>query len=174
MNCIQKVDKLSFPFTPPDPFLFLVYHKDDFPSSEEGIDKRLANGMHFGPNAQYRMYHGSDVSGFPSHPHRGFETLTATIDGFVDHTDSEGNGGRYGMGDNQWMTAGKGIVHGEMFPLVNEKERNHCRFFQIWLNLPSKNKMVDPHFVMHWKENVPKWISNKAEVTVWADGSNLL
>lgn len=94
------------------------------------------------------MYHGDRIPGFPQHPHRGFETLTATIDGIIDHSDSEGNAGRYGKGDLQWMTAGRGIVHGEMFPLVNADRPNHTKFFQIWLNLPAKDKMVPPAFVM--------------------------
>ena len=53
------------------------------------------------------------------------------------------------------MTAGKGIVHGENFPLVNKDKPNHTRFFQLWLNLPKKSKMVDPCFVMHWAETIP-------------------
>ena len=174
-NCIQKVDKLSFPFTPPDPFLFLVYHKDEYPAGNGKMEApRRGNGMDFDPSAEYRMYHGEKVPGFPSHPHRGFETLTATIDGLIDHSDSLGNAGRYGFGDNQWMTAGKGICHSEMFPLLNTDKPNPCRFFQIWLNLPAKSKMVDPFFVMHWKEDVPLYKSDTAEVTVFADGSNLL
>ena len=76
--------------------------------------------------------------------------ITATMDGIIDHTDSVGNAGRYGLGDLQWMTAGKGIVHGEMFPLVNNDRPNHLRLFQIWLNLPSARKMTEPAFVMHW------------------------
>ena len=74
--------------------------------------------------------------------------MTATITGTIDHSDSMGNAGRYGSGDLQWMTAGRGIVHGEMFPLVNRDTPNPTRFFQIWLNLPAKSKMVDPAFVM--------------------------
>lgn len=168
-NCIQSVDKLSFPFTPPSPFLFLVYHKDAYPAGNgKNEAPRTGNGADFNPTADYRMYHGSKIPGFPQHPHRGFETLTATIDGFVDHTDSEGNGGRYGGGDNQWMTAGKGICHAEMFPLIKSDEGNPTRFFQIWLNLPAKSKMVEPFFTMHWKENIPKWKNEEAEVTVWA------
>jgi redox-sensitive bicupin YhaK (pirin superfamily) len=120
---------------------------------------RKGNGQDFDPNIPWRMYHGDKFPGFPQHPHRGFETLTATIDGLIDHTDSEGNAGRYGNGDHQWMTAGKGIVHGENFPLIYEEKPNHTRFFQIWLNLPSKDKMVDPDFVMHWAEDIKKIVS---------------
>ena len=101
------------------------------------------NGSDFNPHAPYRMYHGDNVPGFPQHPHRGFETVTATMAGLIDHADSVGNAGRYGEGDVQWMTAGSGIVHGEMFPLVHSHKSNHLRLFQIWLNLPQKSKFVE-------------------------------
>lgn len=78
----------------------------------------------------------------------GFETITATMEGLIDHSDSLGNGGRYGKGDLQWMTAGGGVVHSEMFPLINQDKPNPFRFFQIWLNLPSRSKMVPPDFAM--------------------------
>lgn len=115
------------------------------------------------------MYHGDKIPGFPQHPHRGFETITATVEGLIDHADSVGNAGRYGEGDVQWMTAGKGVVHGEMFPLVHRDRPNHTKFFQIWLNLPKKNKFVDPSFAMFWANEVPKYTSadGKASVTVW-------
>ena len=111
---------------------------------------------------------------FLQHPHRGFETITATITGIIDHSDSLKNGGRYGHGDLQWMTAGKGIVHGEMFPLINDTTDNPCRFFQIWLNLPKKHKMVEPAFVMHWSENIPTLTTdnNSAKVKLWAGEFN--
>ena len=70
------------------------------------------------------------------------------MSGTIDHTDSMGNAGRYGDGDLQWMTARKGIVHGENFPLIKRDAPNTLRLFQIWLNLPAKSKMVDPAFVM--------------------------
>lgn len=128
------------------------------------------DGHDFDPSAPYRMYHGDKVPGFPQHPHRGFETITATIQGVVDHADSAGNAGRYGEGDLQWMTAGKGIVHGEMFPLVNRDKPNSTQFFQIWLNLPKAKKMVDPSFAMFWAPDVPEWKSSDglSSVTVWA------
>lgn len=73
----------------------------------------------------------------------------------VDHSDSMGAAGRYGHGDTQWMTAGKGVQHAEMFPLINQTKDNPLELFQIWLNLPKANKFVDPHFEMLWAENIP-------------------
>ena len=90
------------------------------------------------------------------------------MDGIIDHTDSIGDAGRYGKGDLQWMTAGSGIQHAEMFPLVNAYEENPLRFFQIWLNLPSWKKMSEPDFVMHWKDDVKKIRKGKEyEIVVW-------
>jgi len=131
---------------------------------------RRGNGADFNPTAKYRMYHGDRIPGFPQHPHRGFETITATIEGIIDHTDSLKNAGRYGHGDLQWMTAGKGIVHGEMFPLVHKDKPNPLRFFQIWINLPKKNKMVPADYIMHWAEEIRKLDSEdkKTKITVWA------
>jgi hypothetical protein len=110
---------------------------------------------------------------FPQHPHRGFETITATIDGIIDHADSVGNAGRYGMGDLQWMTAGSGVVHSETFPLIHQHKDNPTSFFQIWLNLPARSKMTDPSFAMFWAPDVPKYTSpdGKASVTLFA-GNN--
>jgi redox-sensitive bicupin YhaK (pirin superfamily) len=99
-------------------------------------------------------YAPGEPKGTPWHPHRGFETVTYIIDGIFDHRDSNGGGGTITNGDTQWMTAGAGIVHGEMFPLLNSDKPNPLRFFQIWLNLPPEKKMADPDFVMHWAEEV--------------------
>jgi redox-sensitive bicupin YhaK (pirin superfamily) len=119
------------------------------------------------------MYHGEVVPGFPQHPHRGFETITLARDGYIDHSDSLGSTARFGHGDVQWMTAGKGIVHSEMFPLVNRDAENHCELFQIWLNLPASDKMVEPHFTMLWSETIPRHelldeAGRKTEITVVA------
>jgi len=64
------------------------------------------------------------------------------------------------------MTAGKGIQHSEMFPLVNDNAPNPTKFFQIWLNLPAKDKMVEPCFVMHWGEEIPKVTSEDGKTTI--------
>jgi len=169
---IKGVEALGTPpFPTLDPWLFCVYHKDAYPPGDDKMQApALGNGADFDHAKPWRMYHGERVPGFPQHPHRGFETLTATIDGLIDHTDSLGNAGRYGYGDNQWMTAGKGVVHGENFPLVDAAGDNPTKFFQLWLNLPARNKMADPTFVMHWGPDVPKVTSEdgKTRVTVFA------
>ena len=79
INCI---DSLTFPFKTPDPFLFCVYHKDHYPAGNINMEApRKGNGADFDSSVPYRMYHGDTIPGFPQHPHRGFETITATLTG---------------------------------------------------------------------------------------------
>jgi redox-sensitive bicupin YhaK (pirin superfamily) len=101
------------------------------------------------------MYHGDVVPGFPGHPHRGFETVTLVRTGLIDHSDSLGAAARFGRGDCQWLTAGGGIVHSEMFPLLDRGGPNPVELFQIWLNLPREDKMAPPHFSMLWGRDIP-------------------
>ena len=82
------------------------------------------------------------LPGFPWHPHRGMETVTYMLDGLVEHEDSLGNRGVIGSGDVQWMTSGSGIIHQEM-PRARE---NRMGGFQLWVNLPSSQKMMDPRY----------------------------
>lgn len=102
------------------------------------------------------MYHGQRVPGFPAHPHRGFETVTIARQGYIDHSDSLGAAGRFGNGDVQWMTAGKGVQHCEMFPLIHTDKPNPTELFQIWLNLPRSRKTAEPYFSMLWAESIPE------------------
>jgi redox-sensitive bicupin YhaK (pirin superfamily) len=112
-------------------------------------------GQDFAGKDGWRMYHGDQVPGFPQHPHRGFETITIARRGFIDHSDSLGATARFGKGDVQWMTAGRGVVHSEMFPLLDRERPNPVELFQIWLNLPRADKLVDPHFAMLWNTDIP-------------------
>jgi quercetin 2,3-dioxygenase len=143
-----------------DPFLFCVHHRDHYPAGNARLgptaplDGRTI-GQDFANKDGWNMYHGDVVPGFPRHPHRGFETVTVTRRGFIDHSDSLGATARYGDGDVQWMTAGSGIVHAEMFPLLDERASNPTELFQIWLNLPARSKFARPHFSMFWKNTVP-------------------
>ncbi len=144
-----------------DPFLFCAHHDDAYPPGTEGLgpDPSLLAGRSLGSDFAgvdgWNMYHGSAVPGFPQHPHRGFETISFVRHGFIDHSDSLGATARFGRGDVQWMTAGSGIVHAEMFPLLRADEGNRLQLFQIWLNLPAEDKLVDPHFSMLWAEDIP-------------------
>jgi redox-sensitive bicupin YhaK (pirin superfamily) len=167
------IKPLRTPWETPDPFLFCMYHNDAYPPGNEklGPAASLAGhtiGQDFEGKDGWRMYHGQAVPGFPQHPHRGFETVTIMRRGFIDHSDSLGATARFGPGDVQWLTAGRGIVHCEMFPLINPDRSNPLELFQIWLNLPGSDKMVDAHFGMLWHENIPRVVRDGAEVTVVA------
>lgn len=149
------------PWQTVDPFLFCVHHDDDYPEGDEELGPCAPLmgrqiGMDFSGRDGWSMYHGSMVPGFPQHPHRGFETISFMRGGFMDHSDSLGAAARFGRGDVQWMTAGQGIVHAEMFPLLNGDDRNPTELFQIWINLPARDKMVEPHFAMLWDHEIPK------------------
>ncbi|MEO1335453.1 MAG: pirin family protein [Myxococcota bacterium] len=161
MNRGFRTGELGFPWYTRDPFLFCVHHLDAYPQGNAhlGPQGSLAGrdiGMDFAGKDGWRMYHGRRVPGFPAHPHRGFETVTVARKGFIDHSDSLGAAARFGHGDVQWMTAGRGIVHSEMFPLLDATMPNTVELFQIWLNLPARNKMVPPHFSMLWSQTIPK------------------
>lgn len=169
---IKRKFKLDFQWETQEPFLFCVHHLDQFPKGESHLGpatqflKNRQMGQDFQVKDGFRMYHGEVVPGFPVHPHRGFETVTIVRKGYVDHSDSMGAAGRYGEGDVQWMTAGSGIQHSEMFPLVHQNQPNTVELFQIWLNLPQKSKMANPHFTMFWSEKIPVTKLNKDQVSV--------
>ncbi|HTR50735.1 MAG TPA: pirin-like C-terminal cupin domain-containing protein [Kofleriaceae bacterium] len=156
-----------------DPFLFCVHHLDAYPEGNDrlGPAASLAGrdlGQDFAGKDGWRMYHGETVPGFPQHPHRGFETVTIARRGLIDHSDSLGAAARFGRGDVQWLTAGKGIVHSEMFPLLARDQPNPVELFQIWLNLPRASKMVSPYFSMLWADSIPHLAERGVAVTVVA------
>lgn len=166
-DAVIKIKKLGFPWETADPFLFCVHHDDAYPAGNDVLGPAASlQGRNLGQDFEardgWRMYHGETVPGFPHHPHRGFETVTIVRRGLIDHSDSLGATARFGGGDTQWLTAGKGIVHSEMFPLLNREGPNPLELFQIWMNLPAEDKMVDPYFSMMWSESVPTHVASDA------------
>ena len=115
-----------------------------------GVNLRRAFGYHevpaFDPFLMLDDFGSSNpddyMAGFPWHPHRGIETVTYMLSGEVEHGDSIGNSGVIGSGDIQWMTAGSGIIHQEM----PRRHEGRMRGFQLWVNLPRKDKMMDPRY----------------------------
>ena len=159
-NPILQTQPLGFLWKTADPFLMCGRLDDAYPRGNGafGPAASLAGrniGQDFAGKDGWNMYHGEAVPGFPAHPHRGFETITIVRRGLSDHADSLGASGRFGDGDVQWLTAGKGIVHAEMYPLLETERSNPLELFQIWLNLPARSKMCEPHFTMLWSEDIP-------------------
>lgn len=155
------------PWPTVDPFLFCVFHDDAYPRGNGRFGPAAALsgraiGADFSRRDGWSMYHGEQVPGFPAHPHRGFETVTIVREGRVDHADSLGAAARYGGGDVQWLTTGRGVVHAEIFPLLSDAQANPLQLFQIWLNLPRTSKTAAPHFTMFWSEDVPRRVLRDA------------
>jgi redox-sensitive bicupin YhaK (pirin superfamily) len=96
---------------------------------------------------------GDYIGGFPDHPHRGFETITYMLQGRMRHRDSTGNVGLLAPGSVQWMTAGSGVIHSEM----PEQQEGAMEGFQLWLNLPAKDKMRAPWYRDVATDDVPEW-----------------
>lgn len=175
---IIDIKPLGFMWPMRDPFLFCAHHKDFYPAGNDQLGPAASLsgrniGQDFSQENPWRMYHGDVVPGFPAHPHRGFETITIVLTGFVDHSDSHGAAGRYGNGDVQWMTAGSGLQHAEMFPLIHQDSPNPLELFQVWLNLPQKDKFTDPFYKMLWAEDIPNLLlsdddNHKIEIRIIA------
>ncbi|MEP6825054.1 MAG: pirin family protein [Ramlibacter sp.] len=165
---VLNVQPLGFPWATLDPFLFCAYHDDAYPKGNAAMGPAvpLAGrdiGQDFSRKDGWSMYHGDTIPGFPGHPHRGFETVTVVRKGLIDHSDSLGAAARFGQGDAQWLTAGQGVVHSEMFPLLRQDADNPLELFQIWLNLPARNKMVPAHFTMFWNQQIPRLHATDSE-----------
>jgi len=157
---ILRIQKIDFHWEMENPFIFCAHHKDNYPKGNDLQEPTVpltgrSLGEDFAIKDGFRMYHGTKVPGFPVHPHRGFETVTIVTKGFVDHFDSNGASGRYGNGDVQWLTTGSGCQHSEMFPLISMDSDNPLELFQVWLNLPAKDKFTKPEFKMLWHEDIP-------------------
>ena len=109
------------------------------------------------------------IAGFPDHPHRGFETITYMLSGRMRHRDSAGHEGLLGDGGVQWMTAGRGVIHSE----IPEQKDGVMEGFQLWLNLPAKDKMAEPWYRDFASADIPEYVTgNGVTVRVIAGESN--
>jgi quercetin 2,3-dioxygenase len=101
-------------------------------------------------------YGPGEAIGAPDHPHRGFETVTYVLAGEMEHADSTGHHGRLGPGDVQWMTAGRGIVHSEMPSATLRRKGGRMHGFQLWVNLPARDKMTAPRYQEIPRAGIPR------------------
>lgn len=107
-----------------------------------------------------------EAKGAPDHPHRGFETVTYMLSGEMEHKDSRGHAGRLSAGDVQWMTAGAGVVHSEMPSREFKRSGGRMHGFQLWVNLPQRDKMMKPRYQEISSSQIPKATSADGLVTV--------
>jgi redox-sensitive bicupin YhaK (pirin superfamily) len=107
-----------------------------------------------------------EAKGAPDHPHRGFETVTYLLSGEMEHKDSRGHAGRLSAGDVQWMTAGAGVIHSEMPTAEFSRRGGRMHGFQLWVNLPARDKMLTPRYQEIPKSQIPKATSTDGLVTV--------
>ena len=153
----------------------------DTVTTSDGAGVTLKRGIHnaqlseFDPFLLFDHFGSANpdeyIAGFPMHPHRGIETVTYMLKGIIKHRDSSGNEGVISSGDVQWMTAGSGIMHEEM-PQIREGEMEG---FQLWVNLPAKDKMMNPRYQDFKSEEIPVFETEGAKVKVIAgeiDGVN--
>jgi quercetin 2,3-dioxygenase len=111
--------------------------------------------------------HGpGEAKGAPDHPHRGFETVTYVLEGAIEHGDSQGNRGRIEAGDVQWMTAGSGVVHSEMPAEEIRRDGGRLHGFQLWVNLPRRDKMMNPRYQELRAAGIPAATSADGKVSV--------
>lgn len=107
-----------------------------------------------------------EQKGFPNHPHRGFETVTYLLEGKFEHKDSQGHAGTISAGDVQWMTAGSGVIHSEMPEKEFSKKGGKLHGFQLWVNLPKKNKMMNPRYQEINSPKIPTGTTENGNVIV--------
>jgi len=107
-----------------------------------------------------------EAKGAPDHPHRGFETVTYMLSGEMEHKDSRGHAGRLRAGDVQWMTAGAGVIHSEMPAEGFARNGGRMHGFQLWVNLPKRDKMMNPRYQEIPNSQIPKATSSDGLVTV--------
>lgn len=139
-----------------------IWKSKEVPEGDGGIVRRgigISEGEDMDPFLLFDHAQMKLPTGFPDHPHRGFETVSYILKGTIIHEDFKGHKGKIGPGDVQWMTAGKGIVHSEMPGSFTEDSMG----FQLWINLNKENKMCEPKYQEFTKEKIPKIQINNSE-----------
>lgn len=147
---------------------FRVYHY--IPTYELSMQK-MAPFIMLDYHTDYEyLPNSSSPRGVGAHPHKGFETVTIVYQGALEHQDSAGNGGVIFAGDVQWMTAGSGILHKELHEKNFSKKGGILQLVQLWVNLPQKYKLVNPHYQAIENQKIPKYYfdNNKSYVEVIA------
>ncbi|MBQ8373097.1 MAG: pirin family protein [Candidatus Methanomethylophilaceae archaeon] len=158
---VTKVTRFDMHWDTEDPFLFVSHHEDDYPHGNRQLAPPLAEitgrdlGRDFEKRLGFRMYNGKVVPGFPMHAHWGYETVTLPEIGYVDHYDIMRNEGRFGFGDVQWVMASSKYMHNEMYPLINQEDRNPNDITQIMINLPLEAKNKENGVATIWSPDVP-------------------
>ncbi len=171
---VIKTEALKLHWDVENPFFFVSHHEDDYPKGNKQQAPPLQEiaGRNLGRDYQirngFRMYNGKVVPGFPMHAHWGYETITCPMLGYIDHHDSLGNHGRYGPGDVQWVTAGTRYQHNEMYPLINQEDRNPNDITQIMIYLPKSKRNNAPEVGMIWSEKIPNKEKDGVEIRVIA------
>ncbi|ALH94630.1 pirin family protein [Acinetobacter equi] len=155
---IYNITPITFRLDLKDPFIFTAHHIDHYPQGNANLGPATP-----ATQQEYNMYYGDVVPGFPEHPHTGFETITLVEQGYVDHFDSLGNGGRYAAGDVQWLSTGHGVEHCEMFPLIHQDKANPFELFQIWFNSSPEQKKQPADYKMFWREHIPHIIHETSQ-----------
>src|SRR5229473_4319208 len=138
----------------------LIHVIESMPTSDgAGVKLRRSlgsqRGLHVDPFLMLDEFYSDNpddyIAGFPEHPHRGFETVTYMLDGRMRHRANHGHEGVLVPGSVQWMTAGRGIVHSEM----PQQQEGRMRGFQLWLNLPARDKMTEPKYQEFGPDRIP-------------------
>ena len=168
-----KTSEMTMHWDTEDPFIFVSHHEDDYPHGNAQMAPPLQeiSGRNLGRDYKktfgFRMYNGKVVPGFPMHAHWGYETITLPQIGYVDHSDCEGNTGRFGFGDVQWVSAPGFYEHCEMYPLVDQEGRNPNDITQIMIALPLEKKNLPESSVNTvWKEEMPYFETEGCRVQV--------
>jgi quercetin 2,3-dioxygenase len=135
------------------------------------VNRSLPNNREFDPFLLLDEFGPADLApgqlgGVPAHPHRGFETVTYMLDGRFEHKDSQGRSGRLNPGDVQWMTAGAGVIHSEMPEKEFARKGGLLHGFQLWVNLPKRDKMIKPRYQEIPSSRIPVAKSSDGRVTV--------